>query len=109
MEHTTSKKHQSFCTEPIGDKSISEIAGIGDVATKKLAEKDVNILTCIFFCFFLIFFFKFVFAYQLVGKYLQDKKDPQKMTIFLLENGKMKLNNIKSAVDCIKSYVDNYM
>jgi hypothetical protein len=44
-----------------------------------------------------------------VGKFLQDKKDENKMAAYLMETAKMNASNVKSAVLCIKTYVDSFM
>uniref|UniRef100_A0A670KE22 Barrier-to-autointegration factor n=1 Tax=Podarcis muralis TaxID=64176 RepID=A0A670KE22_PODMU len=39
---TTSQKHQDFVAEPIGDKSLGTLVGIGDVLGRKLEDKGFD-------------------------------------------------------------------
>ncbi|XP_053229052.1 barrier-to-autointegration factor-like [Podarcis raffonei] len=39
---TTSQKHQDFMAEPMGDKSLGTLAGIGDVLGRKLEDKGFD-------------------------------------------------------------------
>ena len=39
---TTSKKHQDFVSEPMGEKEVTAIAGIGDVLGQRLSDKGFD-------------------------------------------------------------------
>nr|XP_034970014.1 barrier-to-autointegration factor-like [Zootoca vivipara] len=39
---TTSQKHQDFVAEPMWDKSLGTLAGIGDVLGRKLGDKGFD-------------------------------------------------------------------
>ncbi len=38
----TTRKHQDFVAEPMGEKKVTEIAGVGKVLGKRLSEKNVK-------------------------------------------------------------------
>ena len=45
---TTSKKHASFVSEPMGEKPVTDIAGIGETYGKRLTELGFERVTHIF-------------------------------------------------------------
>lgn len=47
---TTSQKHRDFVAEPMGEKEVNALAGIGDVLGKRLQDKGFD--KVIFFCHF---------------------------------------------------------
>merc|ERR1712008_486718 len=82
---TTSKKHVNFVSEPMGDKPVNDIAGIGPTYQKRLQEKG------------------FEYAYNLLGQFLLVNKDEEMFQEWLKEEVSMTPNIRRIAPNALPS------
>jgi len=55
---STSQKHQDFVAEPMGEKEVTAVAGIGKVMGERLVEKGfdkVNNIKLLYLAMFVVF------------------------------------------------------
>jgi hypothetical protein len=60
MSSSTTKKFREFMAEPLGDKGIRDVPGIGDVLGTKLSEAGYE-KVCLFFFVNISIFDKLIF------------------------------------------------
>ncbi|CBY34162.1 unnamed protein product [Oikopleura dioica] len=80
-------KHDNFVREPIDEKEVCELPGVGKVAQNRLAELG------------------FAKCYQLLGKYMGETE--QKFETFLLEKAALSKKNAGACTKGIKEYLEN--
>jgi len=88
---STSAKFKEFIAEPMGEKEVTAIAGIGDTYGKKLAEKGYDK------------------AYVLLGQFLLLKKDKELFIDWLKEEADVAPNHGKNTADCLQGWIDQFM
>jgi len=84
---TTSQKYRNFQGEPIGEKEVTCVAGIGDVLGGRLVEKGYDK------------------AYVLLGQFLVLKKDKELFSDWLHEACNANAKQSKDCADCLAEYV----
>ncbi|KAH7974519.1 hypothetical protein HPB49_016384 [Dermacentor silvarum] len=82
---STSQKHRNFVSEPMGEKDVTDLAGIGDVLGKRLKNKA------------------FDKAYVVLGQFLVMKKNKQMFESWLKSTCDA---NSKQAGDCYQCLHD---
>ncbi|MFH4973432.1 hypothetical protein AB6A40_000141 [Gnathostoma spinigerum] len=88
---TTSLKHREFISEPMGDKDITAVAGIGPTYGTKLSKLGYDK------------------AYVLFGQYLLLKKDKELFIDFLKEKAGMTEHYANSAYECLKEWGEQFI
>lgn len=88
---TTSQKHQDFVSEPMGEKEVTAIAGIGPVLGDRLSEKG------------------FDKAYVLLGQFLLLKKDEDMFKEWLKETCNANSHQATNCFTCLKEWCNSYI
>ncbi|CAF0886216.1 unnamed protein product [Brachionus calyciflorus] len=88
---TTSQKHQDFVSEPMGEKEVTAIAGIGPVLGERLSDKG------------------FDKAYVLLGQFLLLKKDEEMFREWLKDTCGANANQSNNCYTCLKEWCNSYL
>jgi len=88
---STSKKHANFVAEPMGEKEVSEVAGIGPTYAERLKNKG------------------FEKAYMLLGQFLLLSKDEEMFQEWLKEEIDMKGKHVKDCSGCIAEWSRSFI
>jgi hypothetical protein len=88
---TTSKKHASFVSEPMGEKPVTDIAGIGETYGKRLNELG------------------FEKAYNLLGQFLLLNKDEENFKEWLKEEVSMNGKHLNDCCACMSEWTRSYV
>ncbi|KAH3816125.1 barrier-to-autointegration factor-like [Dreissena polymorpha] len=87
----TSQKHRNFVAEPMGDKPVTELAGIGDVLGGKLEEAG------------------FDRAYKVLGQYLVFGKDEKRFKEWLKNTTEAIKKEQNDCFGCLKEWCDRFL
>jgi hypothetical protein len=104
---TTSVKHQNFIAEPMGEKAVTELAGIGPVYSAKLIEQGFDkvrspkhtrshSVTR-------------VQAYVVLGQFLLLKKDKDMFIDWLSETAGANKHHATACHDCLHEWCEQHL
>ncbi|XP_040982597.1 barrier-to-autointegration factor isoform X1 [Aquila chrysaetos chrysaetos] len=88
---STSQKHRDFVAEPMGEKPVGTLAGIGDVLGKKLEEKG------------------FDKAYVVLGQFLVLRKDEELFREWLKETCGANAKQSRDCSGCLREWCDAFL
>lgn len=88
---STSQKHRNFVSEPMGDKPVTELAGVGEVLGNRLTEKG------------------FDKAYVVLGQFLLLKKDEELFTEWMKDTCKANAKQGRDCFTCLKEWSDAFL
>ncbi len=88
---STSQKHRNFVGEPMGDKDVTELAGIGPALGGRLSDKG------------------FDKAYVVLGQFLILKKNEELFTEWLNQTCKANAKQQKDCYNCLAEWCDAYL
>ncbi|KAK3093508.1 hypothetical protein FSP39_016566 [Pinctada imbricata] len=88
---TTSQKHRNFVAEPMGDKPVTELSGIGETLGGRLCESG------------------FDKAYVVLGQFLVLKKDEELFRDWLKETTGANAKQQGDCFNCLKEWCDSFL
>ncbi|KAM9788185.1 barrier-to-autointegration factor [Neosynchiropus ocellatus] len=88
---STSQKHRNFVAEPMGEKSVNALAGVGEVLGKRLESKG------------------FDKAYVVLGQFLVLKKDEELFRDWLKDVSGANCKQQQDCYTCLKEWCDAFL
>ncbi|XP_068590594.1 barrier-to-autointegration factor-like [Cebidichthys violaceus] len=88
---TTTRKHQDFVGEPMGDKCVTSLSGIGEILGEKLRQQG------------------FDKAYVVLGQFLLLKKDPEMFTEWLKDASGANSRQAGVCTQCLREWCDTFL
>ncbi|KAK1788167.1 hypothetical protein P4O66_016623 [Electrophorus voltai] len=88
---STSQKHKEFVAEPMGEKPVMALAGIGEVLGKRLEEKG------------------FDKAYVVLGQFLVLKKDEELFRDWLKDTCGANIKQQGDCYGCLREWCDSFL
>lgn len=88
---TTSQKHKAFSGEPMRDKPVEDLAGIGAVLASRLKEQGFNK------------------AYNVLGQFLLLEMDQELFCDWLKDSIKANSKQSKDCHACLKAWCDEFL
>ena len=105
---TTSQKHHNFVSEPMGDKPVTDLAGIGEVLGKRLDAKGFDKVTP-FLSLSPPPHTDSLQAYVILGQFLVLKKNQELFIEWLKETCQANAKQAKDCCSCLTEWCDQFL
>ncbi|XP_045768612.1 barrier-to-autointegration factor-like [Maniola jurtina] len=92
---TTSQKHRNFVAEPMGEKPVTKLAGVGEVLGKRLETAGFDL--------------GFDKAFVVLGQFLLFKKDKELFLKFMKETCSANAKRSEDCYQCLKDWCDEFL
>ncbi|XP_039761750.1 barrier-to-autointegration factor-like isoform X2 [Pararge aegeria] len=83
-----SKKHRDFVSEPIGDKHVTELAGVGAVIGRRMEKAGASMV---------------------LGHYLAEREDPHRFQQWMKENYHASSKQSEDCYNCLKDWTASHV
>ena len=87
----TSQKHRNFVAEPMGEKPVTDLAGIGEVLGKRLESKEIDK------------------AYEILGHFLKLKKNKNKFVQWMKDLVNANAKQSGDCYQCLQDWCDQFL
>ncbi|XP_037959909.1 barrier-to-autointegration factor [Teleopsis dalmanni] len=87
----TTQKYRNFVAEPMGEKAVTELAGIGETLGKRLTDAG------------------FDKAYVVLGQYLVLKKDEELFKEWMKETCNASSKQAKDCYSCLNDWCEEFL
>ncbi|XP_076316487.1 barrier-to-autointegration factor-like isoform X2 [Tachypleus tridentatus] len=88
---STSQKHTNFVSEPMGDKAVTDLAGIGEVLGKRLGSKGYDK------------------AYVVLGQFLVLKKNKELFIDWLKDAAGANSKQASDCYQCLRDWCEEFL
>ncbi|XP_031348182.1 barrier-to-autointegration factor-like [Photinus pyralis] len=90
QQPSTSVKHQNFVKEPMGNKPVNHLPGIGQVASARMNERNITQ------------------ASQVYGKYLVESRNPVAFENWMKNDFNVDRNRARQCSNAVDSYYKQF-
>jgi hypothetical protein len=107
MSSTTSQKFRDFTSEPLKDKLLSEVPGLGPKLASNLEGSGITKVCFIdVWCSIISFYFQ---ASELLGVYLTLLKNQEYFELWIRDNAGANRHQAKQCADAIDAFCSQFL
>ena len=110
---STSQKHRNFVAEPMGDKSVTDLAGIGEVLGDRLEKKGFDKVCSLTLIMLTIpvshLLLLYIQAYVVLGQFLVLKKNKELFVDWLKDTASANSKQAGDCHQCLSDWCDEFL